>query len=81
MSSSYLVYIYKGTNIRRVLHPSSSISALPEHPFLRDVSVAQLVASMSGVVLGGVGSWVRILLEAYLCVCVCVCVCIDQICK
>ena len=29
------------------------MSALPEHPFW-DVSVAQLVASMSGVVLGGV---------------------------
>ena len=32
-----------------MLHQSSSISALPE-----DVSVAQLVASMSGKVLGGV---------------------------
>ena len=30
------------------------MSALPEHPFLGDVSVAQLVASASGVVLGGV---------------------------
>ena len=39
---------------RRVLHQSSSISALPEHPFFGYVSVAQLVASMSGVVLGGV---------------------------
>ena len=29
-------------------------SALPEHPFFGDVSVAQLVASVSGVVLGGV---------------------------
>ena len=44
----------KGTNIRHVLHQTLSISALPEHPFLGDVSVAQLVASMSGVVLGGV---------------------------
>ena len=44
---------WKRTNIRRVLHQSSSISALPEHPFW-DVSVAQLVALMSGVVLGGV---------------------------
>ena len=41
-------------NIRRVLHQSSSISALPEHPLFRDVSVAQLVAFVSGVVLGGV---------------------------
>ena len=32
-----------------MLHQSSSISALPEHPY-----VAQLVASMSGIVLGGV---------------------------
>ena len=30
------------------------LSALLEHPFLGDVSVANLVASMSGVVLGGV---------------------------
>ena len=45
--------IEKRTNIRRVLHQSSSISALPEHPFW-DGSVAQLVALMSGVVLGGV---------------------------
>ena len=37
-----------------MLHQASSISALPEHPFFGDVSVAQLVASMSGVVLGGV---------------------------
>ena len=44
----------KRTNIRRVLHQSSSISALPEHPFIGDDSVAQLVALMSGVVLGGV---------------------------
>ena len=44
----------KGTNIRHVLHQALSISALPEHPFFGDVSVAQLVASMSGVVLGGV---------------------------
>ena len=44
----------KGTNIRHVLHQALSISALPEHPFLGNVSVAQLVASMSGVVLGGV---------------------------
>ena len=44
----------KRTNIRRVLHQSSSISALLEHPFFGDVSVAQLVASASGVVLGGV---------------------------
>ena len=44
----------KRTNIRHELHQASSISALPEHPFLWDVSVAQLVASMSGVVLGGV---------------------------
>ena len=36
-----------------MLHQALSISALPEHPFW-DVSVAQLVASMSGVVLGGV---------------------------
>ena len=36
--------------MRRILNQSSSISALPG-----DVSVAQLVASMSGVVLGGVG--------------------------
>ena len=36
------------------MHQSSSISALPEHPFIGDVSVAQLVASVSGVVLGGV---------------------------
>ena len=61
--------------MRRVLHQSSSISTLPEHPFFGDVSVAQLVASMSGVVLGGVVmsgvvltelSWsrVRVLLEA-----------------
>ena len=29
------IYIYiKRANIRRVLHQSSSISALPEHPFL-----------------------------------------------
>ena len=35
--------------MRRVLHQSSSISALPEHPFL---GLSQLVASMSGV--GGV---------------------------
>ena len=42
--------IEKGTNIRRVLHQSASKSALPEHHFW-DVSVAQLVASMSGVVL------------------------------
>ena len=40
--------------MRRVLHQTSSISALPKHPFFGDVSVAQLVASMSGVVLGGV---------------------------
>ena len=45
--------IEKRTNIRRVLHQSSSISALPDHPFW-DVSVAQLVAWVSGVVLGGV---------------------------
>ena len=44
----------KGTNIRHVLHQASSISAIPEHPSFGDVSVAQLVASMSGVVLGGV---------------------------
>ena len=44
---------WKRTNIRRVLHQSSSISALPEH-FFGDVSVAQLVALVSGVVLGGV---------------------------
>ena len=46
----------KGTNIhvRCVLHLSSSISALLEHSFFGDVSVAHLVASMSGVVLGGV---------------------------
>ena len=42
----------KGTDIGHLLHQSSSISALPEHPLNRDVSVAQLVASMSGVVLG-----------------------------
>ena len=42
--------IEKGTNIRHVLHQTLSISALPEHPFFGDVSVAQLVASMSGVV-------------------------------
>ena len=41
----------KETNIRRVLHQTSSISS-----FFGDVSVAQLVATMSGVVLGGV-SW------------------------
>ena len=29
----------KGTNIRRVLHQSSSISALPEHPFFAVGSV------------------------------------------
>ena len=46
--------IEKRINIRRVLHQSSSISALPEHPFFGDGSVAQLVALMSGVVLGGV---------------------------
>ena len=46
--------IEKGTNIRHVLHQALSISALPEHPFFGDDSVAQLVASMSGVVLGGV---------------------------
>ena len=46
--------IEKRTNIRRVLHQSLSISALPEHPFFGDGSVAHLVASMSGVVLGGV---------------------------
>ena len=44
----------KGTNIRRVLHWESLISALLEHPFVGDISVAHLVASMSGVVLGGV---------------------------
>ena len=45
----------KGTDIRRVLHWSSSISALLEQPFLGGwVSVAQLVASMTGVVLGSV---------------------------
>ena len=42
------------TNIPHVLHEPSSISVLLEHPFLGDVSVVQLVASMSGVVLGGV---------------------------
>ena len=42
------------TNIRRILHQSLSISALPEHTFFGDVSVAQLIASVSGVVLGGV---------------------------
>ena len=38
------------------LYPSVYIyiTALPEHPIFGDVSVAQLVASMSGVVLGGV---------------------------
>ena len=41
----------KGTNIRRVLHQSSSISALPEHPLL---GMSQSVALMPGVVLGGV---------------------------
>ena len=46
--------IEKRTDIRRVLHQSSSISALSEHSFLRDVSVAQLVALVSGVVLGGI---------------------------
>ena len=45
---------WKGTNLRLVLHWSSWISALLEHPFFGDVSVAQLVVSMSGVVLGGV---------------------------
>ena len=35
-------------------YTTCTISALPEHPFLGDVSVAQLVAWMSGVVLGGV---------------------------
>ena len=35
------------------MHRSLSISALLEHP-LMGMSVAQLVASMSGVVLGGV---------------------------
>ena len=55
----------KRTNIRCVLHQSSSISALPEHPFLGDVSVAQLVALASGVVLSGVAKVVgRISLEA-----------------
>ena len=39
--------------MRRVLHWMSSISALLEHPF-RDVSVAQLVAWRSGVVLDGI---------------------------
>ena len=43
--------IEKRTNIRRVLYQSSSISALSEHPIL---GMAQLVASMSGVVLGDV---------------------------
>ena len=43
----------KRQNIRLVVHQSLSISALPEHPFL-DVSVVQFVASMSGVVIGGV---------------------------
>ena len=57
--------IEKGTNIRHVLHQALSISALPEHPFFGDDSVAQLVASMSGVVLGGVVEVVvRISLEA-----------------
>ena len=46
--------IYIRTNIRRVLHQSSSISSLPENLFFGDVSVAQLVASVSGEVLGGV---------------------------
>ena len=46
--------IEKRTNIRHVLYQSSSISALPEHPLFRDVSVAQLVALVSGVVLGAV---------------------------
>ena len=35
------------------MHQSLSISALPEHPFL-GMALAQLVAPMSGVVLGGV---------------------------
>ena len=39
--------------MRRVLHQLSSISALPEHPYC-DVSVAQLVASVSSLVLGGI---------------------------
>ena len=42
----------KGTDIGHLLHQWWSISALPEHPSNGDVSVAQLVASMSGVVLG-----------------------------
>ena len=41
-------------DIMNQLHQSSSILALPERLFWGDVSVAQLVASMSGVVLGGV---------------------------
>ena len=52
--------IEKGTNIRHVLHQALSISALPEHPFWGCLSGAVgsvnvwLVASTSGVVLGGV---------------------------
>ena len=42
----------KETNIQHVLNWSPSISEQLEHPFWG--SVAQLLASMSGVVLGGV---------------------------
>ena len=41
--------LVRSTCILYILHQSSSISALPEHPFL-----GMLVALMSGVVLGGV---------------------------
>ena len=44
----------KRTNIRRVLHQSSSISGGCLNILFGDGSVAQLVALMSGVVLGGV---------------------------
>ena len=51
MFKSY--HIHCQYQCRRALHEKSSISVLLEHFFI-DVSVAQLVASMSGVVLGGV---------------------------
>ena len=51
LRTKYMSSIEKKNNIRRVLHQSSSISALPEHPFL---GMSQWVASVSGVVLGDV---------------------------
>ena len=44
----------KRTNIRRVLHQSPSISALPEHPFLGMSQCAVGSVGVSGAVLGGV---------------------------